>query len=77
MGRLFFGESMFSRQANASKVAFATLAQFLERAGFVLIDCQMHTSHLESLGAREISRIAFAQYLARHLDEPNDAEWAG
>jgi leucyl/phenylalanyl-tRNA--protein transferase len=77
MGRLFFGESMFSRATDASKVAFATLAEYLERSGFALIDCQMHTRHLESLGAREISRVEFARYLERHLDEPNNAGWAG
>lgn len=76
MGRLFFGESMFSRATDASKVAFATLVQYLEQHGFVLIDCQMHTSHLHSLGAREISRAAFAQYLEQYLDQPNSARWA-
>lgn len=76
MGRLFFGESMFSRATDASKVAFATLVQYLQSAGFVLIDCQMHTPHLESLGAREISREAFASYLERYLDAPNTAKWA-
>lgn len=77
MGRLFFGESMFSRATDASKVAFATLVEYLQSAGFVLIDCQMHTRHLESLGAREISREQFAHYLERYLDEPNTAKWAG
>lgn len=77
MGRLFFGESMFSRATDASKVAFATLVEYLKSTGFVLIDCQMHTQHLESLGAREISREQFAHYLERYLDEPHTAEWAG
>lgn len=77
MGRLFFGESMFSRATDASKVAFATLVEYLQGTGFALIDCQMHTRHLESLGAREISRAEFARYLDRHLDEPNNAGWAG
>ncbi|WP_263263814.1 leucyl/phenylalanyl-tRNA--protein transferase [Pseudomonas sp. RIT-PI-S] len=76
MGRLFFGESMFSRATDASKVAFATLTQHLEQSGFVLIDCQMHTAHLESLGAREISRTEFARYLEQHLDAPNNTNWA-
>lgn len=56
MGRLFFGESMFSRADNASKVGFVTLVRHLRDAGFVLIDCQMPTRHLHSLGARAISR---------------------
>jgi leucyl/phenylalanyl-tRNA--protein transferase len=75
MGRLFFGESMFSRADNASKVGFATLVEHLQQAGFVLIDCQMHTGHLQSLGARTISRAEFAEYLLNHLDTPNTATW--
>lgn len=77
MGRLFFGESMFSRADNASKVGFVTLVEHLREAGFVLIDCQMPTHHLHSFGARGISRVAFADYLARYLDEPNTATWSG
>ncbi|MNH33608.1 Leucyl/phenylalanyl-tRNA--protein transferase [compost metagenome] len=75
MGRLFFGESMFSRADNASKVGFVTLVKHLQEAGFVLIDCQMPTEHLHSLGARAISRASFADYLAHHLDQPNSASW--
>lgn len=75
MGQLFFGESMFSRADNASKVGFATLVEHLQQAGFVLIDCQMHTGHLQSLGARTISRAEFAEYLHNHLDTPNTATW--
>ena len=75
MGQLFFGESMFSRADNASKVGFATLVERLKVWGFVLIDCQMPTEHLLSLGARTISRDEFARYLSRHLDQPNRAEW--
>src|SRR5437870_677343 len=56
VGRMFFGESMFARRSDASKVAFAHLVRQLERWGFELIDCQMPTSHLASLGAREIPR---------------------
>ena len=59
MGRVFYGESMFSRTSNASKVALAYLARQLERWTFVLIDCQMATGHLASLGAREIPRAEF------------------
>ncbi len=75
MGQLFFGESMFSRADNASKVGFATLVEHLKDWGFVLIDCQMPTRHLQSLGARSISRQAFAAYLNKHLDLTNSADW--
>ncbi|PTS84232.1 leucyl/phenylalanyl-tRNA--protein transferase [Pseudomonas sp. HMWF032] len=75
MGQLFFGESMFSRADNASKVGFVTLVEHLKRWGFVLIDCQMPTEHLLSLGAQTISRAAFTGYLSDHLDQPNQADW--
>jgi leucyl/phenylalanyl-tRNA--protein transferase len=75
MGRLFFGESMFSRADNASKVGFATLVKHLARWGFVLIDCQMPTEHLHSFGARAISRQAFADYLQNNLDQPSSTDW--
>ncbi len=75
MGRLFFGESMFSRTADASKVAFVTLVERLRDWGFQLIDCQMPTQHLASFGARAIPRQVFADSLARYLDEPSSARW--
>ena len=75
MGQLFFGESMFSRADNASKVGFATLVERLKAWGFVLIDCQMHTQHLQNFGARPIPREAFCDYLRLHLDQPNHADW--
>lgn len=75
MGQLFFGESMFSRADNASKVGFATLVEHLDAWGFVLIDCQMPTTHLQSLGARSIPRSTFADYLRQHLDQSNCADW--
>jgi leucyl/phenylalanyl-tRNA--protein transferase len=56
---MFFGESMFSRVPDASKVALVTLVRQIERWGFPCIDCQMSTNHLSSLGAREIPRRAF------------------
>jgi len=59
IGRMFYGESMFSRISNASKIALAHLARQLERWQFGMIDCQMYTPHLASLGAREISRSKF------------------
>ncbi len=65
MGQLFFGESMFSRADNASKVGFATLVQHLTDWGFVLIDCQMPTQHLHSFGARSIPRQGFCRLSVR------------
>lgn len=75
MGELFFGESMFSRATDASKVGFVTLVERLCEWGFALIDCQMPTRHLESFGARSIPRAAFAEALAMHLDRPSAADW--
>lgn len=63
MGQVFFGESMFSRQSNASKFAFIRLVQYLEQDGVNMIDCQVYTEHLESLGARMIPRKTFIQNL--------------
>lgn len=59
IGRMFYGESMFSDVSNASKIALAHLARQLERWRFGMIDCQMSTPHLASLGAREIPRSEF------------------
>jgi leucyl/phenylalanyl-tRNA--protein transferase len=64
IGRMFFGESMFSKSSDASKIALAHLARQLERWAFGLIDCQMSTPHLASLGAREIPRADFIRALA-------------
>ena len=64
LGGVFFGESMFSKVSDASKVALVTLTQHLQQQGFSLIDCQVYTDHLASLGAREISRELFLQTLA-------------
>ncbi|MCQ4287637.1 leucyl/phenylalanyl-tRNA--protein transferase [Pseudomonas stutzeri] len=75
MGRLFFGESMFSRTTDASKIGFVTLVERLQNWGFKMIDCQMPTQHLASFGARSISREAFAETLAKYLDEPSSARW--
>jgi len=68
MGRLFFGESMFSHESNASKFAFISWVNQLKAEGVVLIDCQVYTEHLESLGARMISRRQFTQYLHQYVD---------
>jgi leucyl/phenylalanyl-tRNA---protein transferase len=64
VGRMFYGESMFSRATDASKVALVKLVQVLTSRGFPLVDCQMHTPLLESLGAREIPRREFLRALA-------------
>jgi leucyl/phenylalanyl-tRNA--protein transferase len=63
LGRMFYGESMFTRATDASKIALAHLARQLQRWGFGLIDCQMNTAHLASLGAREIPRADFVRQL--------------
>jgi leucyl/phenylalanyl-tRNA--protein transferase len=63
MGKLFFGESMFSKQSNASKFAFINYIEALKKEGIVLIDCQVHTHHLASLGAAMISREKFKEIL--------------
>ena len=62
-GKVFFGESMFSRVSDASKIAFVHLVKQLKRRGFRMIDCQMKTAHLASLGGREIPRKEFSQKL--------------
>lgn len=69
MGNLFFGESMFSKQSNASKAAFIEAVQQLKEEGVVLIDCQVYTQHLHSLGARFITRQAFMEILNKNLDQ--------
>lgn len=63
MGKIFFGESMFSRVSNASKAAFISLVRQLQSEGVALIDCQMHTPHLESLGAEPLPRSRFLSAL--------------
>ena len=61
IGRMFYGESMFARQTDASKVALAHLVRHVESLGYAMIDCQMSTAHLASLGAREIPRRQFVR----------------
>ncbi|MEE4252833.1 MAG: leucyl/phenylalanyl-tRNA--protein transferase [Desulfuromusa sp.] len=63
IGRFFFGESMFSRSKNASKVVLVHLMAHLQKQGFALLDCQQTTDHLVSMGAEEISRKEFQQHL--------------
>ena len=66
IGAVFFGESMFSHRADASKVALVGLVDILRRGGFGLIDCQVGNPHLESLGARDIDRLDFEALLAQN-----------
>lgn len=73
IGRAFFGESMFSRATDASKIALVHLARQLDRWQFGPIDCQMRTSHLESLGARQVSRSSFSQGLEQLVHYPQPA----
>lgn len=68
IGKIFFGESMFMRQSDASKIAFAHLARYLAENDYVAIDCQMSTTHLASLGAREIPRAEFTAMLVNARD---------
>jgi leucyl/phenylalanyl-tRNA--protein transferase len=77
VGRMFYGESMFTRRTDASKAAFVTLVRQLERWGFELIDCQMSTAHLASLGAREIPRAEFLRNVERLVTlPPVPSPWA-
>ena len=70
LGRMFYGESMFSRRTDGSKIALAYLCAQLARWDFPMIDCQMRTSHLASLGAREMPRSAFVARVAGLTREP-------
>jgi leucyl/phenylalanyl-tRNA--protein transferase len=63
LGKIFFGESMFSRKTDASKVAFVHLVKQIQKWGYELIDCQVSTNHLESLGAVEIPREVYRSLL--------------
>ena len=66
---VFFGESMFSHMSDASKVAMVHLRNYGVERGLALIDCQLPTSHLASLGSRQIPRAAFLELLTRHIGE--------
>ncbi len=70
LGRVFFGESMFSREPDASKVALARLVEFCRAEGIIVIDCQLSSRHLESLGSRLIPRSAFQDLLRQHTGGP-------
>ncbi len=75
IGRMFYGESMFTRRSDASKIALAALVAFCRAHGIALIDCQQHTRHLASLGARPIPRAEFEAHLGRALDAEPPARW--
>ncbi|MGD8576771.1 MAG: leucyl/phenylalanyl-tRNA--protein transferase [Thiohalophilus sp.] len=75
LGRVFFGESMFARMTDASKVAFVTLVAHLRQWNFQLIDCQVETGHLNSLGARPIPRHRFTQYLDQYCEPVVAQHW--
>ncbi|MDA0281389.1 MAG: leucyl/phenylalanyl-tRNA--protein transferase [Proteobacteria bacterium] len=76
LGQLFFGESMFSFESNASKIALVNLVKQLQEWNYKLIDCQVSSEHLESLGAIEISREEFRQQLHELLPRPGKvAPW--
>jgi len=79
MGRIFFGESMFSLEKNASKTAFIQAVKFLEKSGFLLIDCQVPSAHLQSLGAVPISKKDYLSKLNSLVAPgPLDGQlWAG
>ncbi len=64
LGRMFYGESMFSHERNGSKIALAALVAILSQEGIPVIDCQQRTAHLASLGAREIPRRVFCEHVA-------------
>jgi leucyl/phenylalanyl-tRNA---protein transferase len=77
LGRAFFGESMFARETDASKVAVDALVRFLLKTGYELIDCQQQTQHLASLGAKPIARIKFRSELDRLIEfEPQPVDWS-
>ena len=76
LGRMFYGESMFSTQTDASKIAFVHLVRQLQRWGFGLIDCQMKTAHLSSFGAREIPRADFLRRVSKLIQySPIEVTW--
>ncbi len=75
IGRMFYGESMFARVSDGSKIALAYLVAFLRAHGVQLIDCQQETSHLASLGASPISRARFLEHVRRAIAAPAIVDW--
>ncbi|MDE2300493.1 MAG: leucyl/phenylalanyl-tRNA--protein transferase, partial [Burkholderiales bacterium] len=76
LGRMFFGESMFSRRSDASKIALAALVCFCRAHAVPMIDCQQHTGHLASMGARELPRAEFEARLAVSLAGSPITDWS-
>jgi leucyl/phenylalanyl-tRNA---protein transferase len=76
LGRMFYGESMFARVTDASKVALAAWVNTLRGLGFRVIDCQQNTDHLASMGAREIDRESFLKYVVE-LSSQQAPAWSG
>lgn len=72
LGKVFFGESMFSAATDASKVALVALGHILRRGDFELIDCQVESEHLNSMGAHNIGRLDFERHLAQTIDSETD-----
>jgi len=70
LGRAVFGESMFARTTDASKIALAALVAFCRHQGITMIDCQQNTRHLASLGAHEIPRVDFLRHIATAQAQP-------
>ncbi|MEF9929663.1 MAG: leucyl/phenylalanyl-tRNA--protein transferase [Massilia sp.] len=75
IGRMFYGESMFARVSDASKVALAYLVAFLQRHGVEMVDCQQETGHLASLGAAPIPRSRFLEHVHRATARPGIGSW--
>lgn len=75
IGNMFYGESMFTRVTDASKIALAYLIRFLESHGVSMIDCQQQTAHLASLGAMPISRAEFISLLRQAIAAPQIMDW--
>ncbi|WP_372724560.1 leucyl/phenylalanyl-tRNA--protein transferase [Immundisolibacter sp.] len=71
LGKVFFGESMFSRRTDASKVAFAHLVRYLREHDYQLIDCQLASDHLTSLGAVDMPRVEFLRLLEQYAQAPD------
>lgn len=75
LGRMVYGESMFSRRTDASKIALAALVAFCRAHDIALIDCQQHTAHLASMGARTLPRPQFEAHLAHAVAQPGPPRW--
>ncbi len=76
LGRVFFGESMFSREPDASKIALVELIDQARARGIVLIDCQIESPHLQSLGSKSIPRTEFTALLSQHCHPHQPGRWA-